>query len=150
MLRRTLSALSLLLLLLAPGLVAAQTAAPEIAGEWEMTDETPFPSAVTVRVNGELAGRYELDDDPADHRGILSWHHQRSTTRLEDAGSYGYMVRCELPADLVAEALRDGLLRLRLAVPAEAVVEDAGGLALYGARFGRYPLGPTLLFHPPG
>src|SRR5947208_10248849 len=41
---------------------------------YPMTSATPFPSAVTVRVNGLLAGRFDLADDPADSRGILSWH----------------------------------------------------------------------------
>src|SRR5205085_413055 len=40
---------------------------------YPMTGTTPYPSAVTVRVNGELAGRWELTDDPADSRGVLSW-----------------------------------------------------------------------------
>jgi hypothetical protein len=114
--------------------------------DYPQTDETPHPSTLEISVNGRLIHNQPLPDDPADARGVLSWHHQRSTTRLEDAGSYGYLIRCALPEDLVAEALRDGVLCLRLAVSAEAVVEDAGGLALYGPRFGRYPFGPTLLF----
>src|SRR4051812_15555411 len=43
---------------------------------YPMTDDTKYPSAVTVRVGGRVAGRFELADDPADHRGILSWHSQ--------------------------------------------------------------------------
>jgi hypothetical protein len=43
---------------------------------YPMTDETRFPSAVTVLVNGVRAGHQALADDPADHRGILSWHSQ--------------------------------------------------------------------------
>ena len=62
-----------------------------------MTDEVRFPSAVTVRVNGVAAGRHELADDPADHRGILSWHSQLKDKKLREAGSYGYLVEVPIP-----------------------------------------------------
>jgi predicted transcriptional regulator len=109
---------------------------------YPMTDETPFPSAVTVRVNGELAGRYELDDDPADHRGILSWHSQLRDRRLREAGSYGQLVRVPIPPAALARAATGGEVVVRLEV------DDAlpGGLAVYGARFGRYPVDPTVAF----
>ena len=107
-----------------------------------MTSETPFPSAVTVRVNGYLAGRWELADDPADSRGILSWHAQPHDGHLYEAGSYGQLLRVPLPAPSIGEAARAGQVIIRLEV------DDAlpGGLAIYGARFGRYPLDPTVLF----
>jgi hypothetical protein len=109
---------------------------------YPMTGTTPFPSAVTVRVNGHLAGRWELADDPADSRGILSWHAQPRDRRLYEAGSYGQLLRVPLPADAIAQGARTGEVIVRLEV------DDAlpGGLAIYGARFGRYPLDPTLLF----
>lgn len=104
---------------------------------YPMTSETKFPSAVTVRVNGHLGGRWELDDDPADSRGILSWHSQPRDGRLHEAGSYGQLLRVPLPAEAVTQAARAGEVVVRLEV------DDAlpGGLAIYGARFGRYPLG---------
>ena len=43
---------------------------------YPMTDARRFPSAVTVRVNDAVAGHVRLENDPADHRGILSWHSQ--------------------------------------------------------------------------
>src|SRR5207247_5411443 len=64
---------------------------------YPMTDEVRFPSAVTVRVNGVVAGRYELADDPADHRGILSWHAQLKDRKLREAGSYGYLLEVPIP-----------------------------------------------------
>jgi hypothetical protein len=60
---------------------------------YPMTGTTPFPSAVTVSVNGHLAGRWELADDPADSRGILSWNAQPHDGHLYEAGSYGQLVR---------------------------------------------------------
>ena len=60
---------------------------------YPMTGERPYPSAVTAWVNGQPAGRHELNDDPADHRGILSWHAQLRDKFLRDAGSYGQLLR---------------------------------------------------------
>ncbi len=109
---------------------------------YPMTDETLFPSAVTVRVNGVLAGQQLLRDDPADHRGILSWHYQKKDRKLREAGSYGELLQVAIPRDALEKAAAAGELLLRLEV------DDAlpGGLAIYGKRFGRYPLDPTLVF----
>jgi hypothetical protein len=109
---------------------------------YPMTDDTPFPSAVTVWVNGERAGRYELDDDPADHRGILSWHSQKRDKRLQEAGSYGQLLRVAIPREALEKAAAAGEVVVRLSVD-EAL---AGGLAIYGARSGRYPVDPTVVF----
>ena len=109
---------------------------------YPMTDATPFPSAVTVWVNGERAGRVELADDPADHRGILSWFSQKRDRHLREAGSYGQLVRVAIPPSALARAASAGEIIVRLDV------DDAlpGGLAIYGSRFGRYPVDPTVLF----
>jgi hypothetical protein len=109
---------------------------------YPMTDETRFPSAMTVRVNGVVAGRHELADDPADHRGILSWHSQLKDKKLREAGSYGYLVEVPIPRAALEKAAADGALQIRLEVD-EAL---PGGLAIYGARFGRYPVDPTVVF----
>jgi hypothetical protein len=111
---------------------------------YPMTDEVRFPSAVTVRVNGVVAGRHELPDDPADHRGILSWHAQLKDRKLREAGSYGYLLEVPIPRSALERAAGEGALQIRLEVD-EAL---AGGLAVYGARFGRYPLDPTVVFVP--
>jgi hypothetical protein len=109
---------------------------------YPMTGEIAHPSAVVVRVNGELAGRYDLADDPADHRGILSWFSQKRDGYLREAGSYGQLLRVPIPAAALAKAARSGEVVVRLEV------DDAvrGGLAIYGARFGRYPVDPTVAF----
>jgi hypothetical protein len=109
---------------------------------YPMTDGARFPSAVTVRVNGVVAGRHELADDPADHRGILSWHAQLKDRRLREAGSYGYLLEVEVPRAALERAAASGTLEIRLEVDPAL----PGGLALYGARFGRYPVDPTVLF----
>ena len=109
---------------------------------YPMTDATRFPSVVTVRINGALAGRQTLEDDPADHRGILSWHYQKRDRRLREAGSYGELLRINIPREALERAAAAGELIIRLEVNAPS----SGGLAIYGRRFGRLPLDPTLVF----
>ncbi len=108
---------------------------------YPMTDETTFPSAVRITANGHPAGQFELPDDPADHRGILSWHSQLRDRKLREAGSYGYLLRANIPEKALEEAAKTGTLFLRLAVD-EAL---PGGLAVYGAEFGRYRVEPTII-----
>ena len=96
--------------------------------------------AVKVYANGTLVVTVDLPDDPADHRGILSWFSQKRSekeNRLHDAGSYGYLVEATIPAEVVA-ASGNGRVVVRL----EAV--DTG-LAVYGSSFGRMPFGPHLM-----
>src|SRR6266540_2796707 len=72
---------------------------------YPMTDRRRFPSAVTVRVNDVVAGRELLEDDPADHRGILSWHFQKRDRRLREAGSYGTLLRVAVPREALDPTL---------------------------------------------
>jgi hypothetical protein len=108
---------------------------------YPMTDAFLHPSAVRVVVNGVTAGRAELPDDPADHRGLLSWHAQHRDGHLSDAGSYGYLVSLTLPRAAVKAASAAGEITVRLEVD-EAL---PGGLAVYGEATGRYPLDPTVV-----
>ena len=96
-------------------------------------------------MNGIAAGAYFLPNDPADHRGVLSWHSQPHDKRLREAGSYGYLVQATIPCEALASAAAAKLVVLRLEVDAAL----PGGLAIYGERFGRYPLDPTLVFEIP-
>ena len=108
---------------------------------YPMTDTVPYPSQVRIRTGDQVAGVYPLPDDPADHRGILSWHAQLRDGWLREAGSYGYLIRASIPPAVLRQAARDKQLVVRLEVD-EAL---PGGLAIYGKRFGRYPLDPTLV-----
>jgi glycosyl hydrolase family 2 len=109
---------------------------------YPMTDTVKFPSAVRIRFAGTALGMHDLEDDPADHRGVLSWHSQKRDRKLREAGSYGYLVADAIPPEALraAAAAKEIVLRLEVdpALP--------GGLAIYGERFGRYPLDPTLVF----
>jgi hypothetical protein len=108
---------------------------------YPMTDRSRFPSAVTVRINGVVAGRRFLANDAADHRGILSWNAQLPDGRLREAGSYGELLDVPIPRAALERAAAAGRIVVRLEV------DDAlpGGLAIYGRHFGRYPLDPTVL-----
>jgi hypothetical protein len=108
---------------------------------YPMTDTVCYPSAVRVRVNGITAGVCDLPDDPADHRGILSWHAQLRDRRLREAGSYGYLIEVTAPTPALAAAAAAKELVLRFEVDPSL----PGGLALYGERFGRYPVDPTVV-----
>jgi hypothetical protein len=109
---------------------------------YPMTDEARYPSAVRIRVAGRAVGTFDLQDDPADHRGILSWYSQKRDRKLREAGSYGYLINATIPKSVLQKAAAEKEIVLRLEVD-EAL---PGGLAIYSERFGRYPLDPTLVF----
>jgi hypothetical protein len=64
---------------------------------------------------------------------VLSWHYQPAANRLDEAGSYGYLCKVNVPARLAAKLDRSRRFRLELRA-------DEGGLALYGRNAGRYPI----------
>ncbi|MEM8891212.1 MAG: glycoside hydrolase family 2, partial [Bacteroidota bacterium] len=111
---------------------------------YPMTDERLFPSRINIYVNGEKLMETTLPDDPADHRGVLSWHAQIESkeikySRLQEAGSYGFLVKLPISRKQFRDASRKGMLKIDLRTQGE------GGLAVYGKDFGRYPLDPTLV-----
>ncbi len=108
---------------------------------YPMTDEKKFPSIVKIFVNGNCLGSYNLEDDPADHRGILSWNSQKHDKTLKEAGSYGYLVEANIPGSLIKQSQGKDLL-----VRFEVDSSFPGGLAIYGENFGRYPIDPTICF----
>ncbi len=93
-------------------------------------------------INDIVVDEIFLTDDPADHRGILSWHSQLRDNKLREAGSYGYLVSSALDENLIGKILADKKCTVRIEVP--DIVP--GGVAIYGKDFGRYPLDPTLIF----
>ena len=111
---------------------------------YAMTDTTLWPSKLEVSVNGKVIGKVDLKDDPADHRGILSWGAQPYVREMREGGSYGELVKIDVPLNglPVGEILKTMKVKLRFTVPAEDL---DGGLAIYGKDFGRYPLDPTII-----
>ncbi len=106
---------------------------------YPMTDETTFPSEISVSLNGGKVLNTVLKDDPADHRGVLSWHNQLKDKKLREAGSYGYLVKVPVSKANLRKAINQGYLELKI----EALGE--GGVAVYGENFGRYPVNPGLV-----
>ncbi len=124
-----------------------------------MTDDKKHSSTVLILLNGGKAQNVLLDDDPADHRGLLSWLSQKSGKQrwrdsengkkrnwiLEEAGSYGYLTKVKFSRETVEKAAEEGVLRVRLAVNESS--DNSGGLSVYGDNFGRYPVNPTIKIH---
>ncbi len=108
---------------------------------YPMTDEIKFPSDIVISLNDEPALETMLQDDPADHRGVLSWHYQLQDKKLREAGSYGYLVRVPVSKKILKSALEEGRLEVELKTKGE------GGIAVYGKEFGRYPFNPSLVLH---
>ena len=111
---------------------------------YAMTDTTLWPSKLEVSVNGKVVGKVDLADDPADHRGILSWGAQPAEREMREGGSYGELVKVEIPLSGIPadEILKTRQVKIRFSVP-ESDLD--GGLAIYGKDFGRYPLDPTII-----
>jgi hypothetical protein len=105
---------------------------------YPMTDEIKFPSTVTIYINDKEHSEVILSDDPADHRGVLSWNAQPQDKKLREAGSYGYLIKISLDNEMLRDIESKGVLKVKL----QAV---GGGLAIYGKDFGRYPLDPSMV-----
>ena len=106
-----------------------------------MTDDEPWPSTVLVSIEGyDLGPATRLEDCPADHRGILSWGAQPNVRYIREAGSYGQLVKVDLPVN-EAKGMDLSTVTVRFSVPT-----GNGGLSLFGQDFGRYPLDPTFVF----
>jgi hypothetical protein len=106
---------------------------------YPMTDEALFPSKISITLNGETALTTTLADDPADHRGVLSWHHQLKDRKLREAGSYGYLVKVPISKQQLKAAIEKGELKVQLKT------EGDGGIAVYGKSFGRYMVDPGVI-----
>ncbi len=118
------------------GSKAAPSANPNA---YPMTDESKYPSTIQISVNGQVQQKVDLADDPADHRGVLSWHNQKQNRQLREAGSYGYLIKVPISKKQLQAAKKKGSIRIRLAS------QDSGGLAIYGQSFGRYAFDPSIV-----
>lgn len=106
---------------------------------YPMTDESKFASEVSISIDGKMSRNVSLEDDPADHRGILSWHSQKEDKLLHEAGSYGYFVKVPLSGSQLKALRKNKQLTIKL------TVKNGGGLAVYGKDFGRYPFNPSII-----
>jgi hypothetical protein len=103
------------------------------------TDDDIFPTTLRMTLNEVRIHEAILRNHPHDARGVLSY--------LRDGrGAYGYLINVRAEGELlrqIAERSSEGQLRLRCAVPPEAIAR--GGLTIYGAQCGRYPVCPTVI-----
>jgi hypothetical protein len=124
--------------------------------DYAQTEARKIPSEVIVWANGVRLGHVRLPDDPADARGVLSLHYSdhwepasygflhtfeadEATTQRIFAASQGS--DDETQSAPVAQGVQAGRLLIRFEVPRGGI---AGGVNLYGARMGAYPLDPTI------
>ncbi len=124
---------------------------------YPQTDEKVHSSTVIISVNGQKSSEALLADDPADHQGLLSWMNQEpgwawgSSDRskrwlLDEAGSYGYLVKVPLSKKDIKNAMQTGKIVIRLQV--DKVGSSEGGLSVYGKESGRFPLDPSIIIKP--
>ncbi|HWD92287.1 MAG TPA: glycoside hydrolase family 2 TIM barrel-domain containing protein [Verrucomicrobiae bacterium] len=103
------------------------------------TDADIFPTTLQLSLNNVPVYNGVLRNHPHDARGVLSY-------LRGGAGAYGYLVHAFAEGDLlrqIAASDGDGSLRLRCAVPPGAL--PIGGLTIYGAECGRFPVCPTVI-----
>ncbi len=103
------------------------------------TDCVRKPSTLRVLLNDLRVHQANLANHPFDARGVLSY-------LRGGKGAYGYLANATIEGNLlhhIADNVRDDHLRLRLEVPPDAAFP--GGLTIYGAECGRYPLPPTVV-----
>jgi hypothetical protein len=103
------------------------------------TDDDIFPTTLRLLLNDVPLYQAVLRNHPHDARGVLSYWRG-------SPGAYGYLAHAYAEKNVIHEiAARaaDGHLRLRCEVPADALAQ--GGLTLYGAECGRFPVCPTVI-----
>jgi hypothetical protein len=103
------------------------------------TDDNVFPTTLQMFLNNVRVYRAPVRNHPHDSQGVLSY-------LRGGFGAYGYLAHASVEDVLlqqVAKGGNDGVLSLRCEVPADALVR--GGLTIYGAECGRYPVCPTVI-----
>ena len=103
------------------------------------TDADVFPTTLQMFVNDVRVYGAVLRNHPHDARGVLSY-------LRGGLGGYGYpayaTAQGELLRQMACRTAQDAL-RLRCVVPADALAQ--GGLTIYGAECGRFPVCPTVI-----
>jgi hypothetical protein len=103
------------------------------------TDDDIFPTTLRISVNDVRLHESMLRNHPHDARGSLSY-------LRGGVGAYGYLVNAVAQGEQLQQVIRnraEGVLRFRCSVPADALAQ--GGLTLYGAECGRFPVCPTII-----
>lgn len=103
------------------------------------TDSDIYSTTLRMELNGIRVYEGVLRNHPHDARGVLSYLRRGK-------GAYGYLVHAFAENDLLREigdSVTEGMLRLRCSVPDDALA--VGGLTIYGAECGRFPVCPTVI-----
>jgi hypothetical protein len=103
------------------------------------TDDDICPTTLQISLNGIAVYDAVLRNHPHDARGVLSY-------LRGDRGAYGYLARASAEGPLlrrIAAGHAGDRLRLRCGVPKKTIAH--GGLTIYGAECGRYPVCPTIV-----
>ncbi len=103
------------------------------------TDDDVFPTTLEMQLNGVPVFNAVLRNHPHDARGVLSYWRG-------GVGAYGYLAHGFADREAIrqiAENTQEGALRLRCMVPPAALAQ--GGLTIYGAECGRFPICPTII-----
>lgn len=107
--------------------------------DYPQTDDDIYPTTIEILLNDVPMYGAVLRDHPHDSRGVLSYWRG-------GVGAYGYLAHAAAEGEMLKTLVtntRDQSLRLRCRVPENATAR--GGLLIYGAECGRYPLGPTII-----
>jgi hypothetical protein len=103
------------------------------------TDDDVFPTTLQISLNGTALYQGVLRNHPHDSRGVLSYWRG-------GVGGYGYLIHAIAEGETlqrVIEGASNGSIKLRCAVPRDALTR--GGLTIYGAECGRFPVSPTVI-----
>jgi hypothetical protein len=103
------------------------------------TDEDIYPTTLQMFLNDVRVFEGTLRNHPHDSRGVLSY-------LRGGKGAYGYLVHAYAERGTLQEVagrVVNDHLRLRCAVPEHAMAH--GGLTIYGAECGQYPVCPTII-----
>ena len=103
------------------------------------TDWEKHPSDLKIMINDIELKTITLPSYPADTRGALSYINGIP-------GKYGFLIRI-IADDLHLERFRNSFSDNKLTIGYQVYLdaENAGWLTIYGARAGRYPLGPYII-----
>lgn len=103
------------------------------------TDTDVHPTTLHLTLNNVPLYRGILRNHPHDSRGVLSYWRG-------GLGAYGYLVKAFAEGEMlqrISEQMESDTLKLRFSVPEGELTR--GGLTIYGAECGRFPVTPTIL-----
>jgi hypothetical protein len=107
--------------------------------DFPQTDDDVFPTTLDISLNDTRLYHGVLRNHPHDSRGVLSYWRG-------GVGAYGYLIHATAEGETLQKVIggaHNGSLKLRCSVPADALAQ--GGLTIYGAECGRFPLCPTVI-----